>query len=531
MSISIDLHDVQGNLVKGYGHYGYPKARYIFYRIHDEIAGREFLRGIIPLITTGVPWELTAESGAQNAPPPATTNIAFTYQGLKMLGVPRKSLQSFPEDFSMGMQDRKDILGDDGPSVPENWDPVWHDQSVHVWISINGKDESSIETRYQAICDLLAKSNQQVEQLSGHRGPDGATDLPYQKASAIHKKGVPQAYEHFGYRDGISDPYFEASSGNPNRVIGGGKPTRGDPTTKEGWEPLETGEFILGHRDEAFETPVGPIPALLAFNGTFMVYRKLHENVGSFNRYLDEIGEDYPGGKEMLAAKFCGRWRESGASIAQCPTEAEANAFGEKLDIAQTRLCAEQPNPSKEAVEQYVALRQQLVAFNYNHDLSGARCPLGAHVRRINPRGALEDGKEAFKTTGALVNRRRILRRGLPYGEVHDDSKDDGDHGLIFIVVNSSISRQFEFVQQQWINYGNDFKLANDKDPLLGNHGVGPSGKPNGRMILEADPKGDKPPFFCSAIPRFVETRGGEYFFSPSLTALCLLADGIVDPT
>jgi deferrochelatase/peroxidase EfeB len=188
-----------------------------------------------------------------------------------------------------------------------------------------------------------------VEQLSGHRGPDGATDLPYQKASAIHKKGVPQAYEHFGYRDGISDPYFEASSGNPNRVIGGGKPTRGDPTTKEGWEPLETGEFILGHRDEAFETPVGPIPALLAFNGTFMVYRKLHENVGSFNRYLDEIGEDYPGGKEMLAAKFCGRWRESGASIAQCPTEAEANAFGEKLDIAQTRLCAEQPNPSKEA--------------------------------------------------------------------------------------------------------------------------------------------------------------------------------------
>ena len=531
MSTSIDLHDVQGNIVKGYGHYGYPKARYIFYRIHDGTAGREFLQGIIPLITTGIPWELTAESGTDNAPPPATTNIAFTFQGLKMLGVPRKSLQSFPEDFAMGMKPRKDILGDDGPSTPENWDKIWRGEAVHVWISINGKDEASIETRYQAICGLVTKSNKQVEQLSGHRGPDGVTDLPYQSASAIYKNNIPQSCEHFGYSDGISDPYFAASGGNPNRVIGGGKPTRGDPTTKDGWEPLETGEFILGHRDEAFETPVAPKPPLLAFNGTFMVYSKLHENVGSFNRYLDEVGGKYPGGKEMLAAKFSGRWRDSGASITQCPTEANAKAFGEKLDAAQARLYSEQPNPSKEAVAEYAELRQQLVAYNYDHDLDGARCPLGAHVRRVNPRGALEDGKEAFKTPGALVNRRRILRRGLPYGEVKDGNRNDGDHGIIFMVISASISRQFEFVQQQWINYGNDFKLANDKDPLLGNHGVDADGKPDGRMMLEGDPKGGEPPFFCSGIPRLVETRGGDYFFVPSLTALCMLADGIVDPT
>ncbi len=531
MSTSLDLHDVQGNIVKGYGHYGYPKARYIFYHIHDEAAGREFLRSINPLITTGIPWELTAASGADNAPPPVTTNVAFTYPGLKKLGVPRKSLQSFPEEFAMGMKMRKDILGDNGPSTPDNWDKIWQGVDVHVWISVNGKDEASIETRYQAICDLVVKSNKAVEQLSGHHGPDGATDLPYQSASAIIKNGIPQAREHFDYRDGISDPYFSASSGNSNRVIGGGKPTRGDPATKEGWEPLENGEFILGHRDEAFETPVAPLPPLLAFNGTFMVYRKLHENVGSFNRYLDEVGEKYPGGKEMLAAKFSGRWRASGAPITQFPTEADAKAFEEKLNAAEARIYAEQPNPSKEVVAEYTALRKQLVAFNYDHDLNGARCPLGAHVRRINPRGALEDSKEAFRTPGALINRRRILRRGLPYGEVKDSNQDDGDHGIIFMVINASISRQFEFVQQQWINYGNDFKLANDKDPLLGNHGVNAEGKPNGRMMLEGNPKGDEAPFFCSGIPRFVETRGGDYFFVPSLTALHMLAEGIVDPT
>lgn len=64
------------------------------------------------------------------------------------------------------------------------------------------------------------------------------------------------------------------------------------------------------------------------------------------------------------------------------------------------------------------------------------------------------------------------MRRGLPYGEVKNPDKDDGDHGIIFMAINISVSRQFEFVQQQWIDYGNDFKLANDKDLLIGNHGV-----------------------------------------------------------
>ncbi len=531
MSTSIDLHDVQGNVVKAYGAFGYPKARYIFYRIHDEAAGRKFVGGLNELITTGIPWQMSGDKTARDAPPPATTNIAFTYQGLKMMGVPRQSLQSFPEDFAMGMEKRRDILGDDGPSAPGNWDHIWQTGYVHIWISINGQKESAVEERYQQICKLLEDCDRGVEQLYGHSGADGEANLPYQSASVIFRDGKPQASEHFGYRDGISDPYFVGSGGNPDRVIGGGKPTRGDPATREGWEPLETGEFILGYRDEAFETPIAPLPALLAFNGTFMVYRKLHENVGSFNRYLEEVGKTYPGGKEMLAAKFGGRWRASGAPISEFPSEAEANAFGEKIDAAEARLYAEYPDPSKQAVEEYAALRKQLVAFNYNKDLDGARCPFSAHTRRINPRGSLEHGVDAFNTPGALINRRRILRRGLPYGEVKDDSRDDGDHGIIFMVINASISRQFEFVQQQWINYGNDFKQANDKDPLLGNHGLNDRGKPNGRMIIEGNAASGEAPFFCSGMPRFVETRGGDYFFVPSLTALHMLEDGIVDPT
>jgi hypothetical protein len=50
-------------------------------------------------------------------------------------------------------------------------------------------------------------------------------------------------------------------------------------------------------------------------------------------------------------------------------------------------------------------------------------------------------------------------------------------------------------------------------------------------MLIESASDSPDPPFFCSKLPRFVETRGGDYFFVPSLTALRMLADGIVDPT
>jgi deferrochelatase/peroxidase EfeB len=172
------------------------------------------------------------------------------------------------------------------------------------------------------------------------------------------------------------------------------------------------------------------------------------------------------------------------------------------------------------------------VGFDYARDAEGSRCPLGAHIRRVNPRGSLEFGVDgAYDTPGALVNRRRILRRGLPYGETPHPPRDDGNHGIVFMALCASIERQFEFVQQQWINYGNDFKLANEKDPLLGNHAASSRGGGLGRSIIQGDREKGRPPMFCSEIPRFVETRGGDYFFIPSLTALRMIAEGIVDVT
>ena len=538
MSTPLELHDIQGSIVKAYGRYGFPKSRYIFYRIRDGKKGREVVKGLLPMITTSIPWPTPKDV------PPTTVNIAFTYEGLKRLGLPELSLHSFPDEFAMGMRARHDILGDVGRSDPDKWDPIWQskelEQPVHmlVWISGNGLVDGKpagkrdiavdrIEACYQEIETIVEQSAGGVELLCGHRG-EGDDDLPYQDGSALYdKQGQPTSKEHFGYNDGISEPYFKGCGARASSVVGGGKPTGKDPTTDEGWEALETGEFILGHKDEAFEYPKAPVPSLLAKNGTFMVYRKLHENVAAFNQYMSDVGATFPGGPPALEAKFVGRWK-NGAPITTYPTLEEAEEFMKDYQAAQAEA---RDTETADAKARYAELRKKFVAFDYNDDLPGSRCPVGAHTRRANPRGALEFGQSgAYDTPGALVNRRRIIRRGIPYGVVDNPASNEGNHGVIFVVLNANINRQFEFVQQQWMNYGNDFKLANDQDPILGNHND-QDGKAIGRMIVEADPNGDQPPHFCSKIPTFVETRGGDYFFIPSLTAVRMIGDGVIDPT
>lgn len=535
MTMNLNLHDIQGNVLKTYARQEFIYARYIFYGIRDADRGRQFVLDLTCLITTAAPWKLSGNDGEELPKPQETTNIAFTYHGLKRLGLPESSLHSFPEEFSMGMRERRDILGDNGKSAPENWDPVWNKENerVDIWLSINGKSKNAIMGRYHEIEKILAKTNGGVIQLTGHRGDNGANDLPYQDASALFDvKGDPTPKEHFGYTDGISNPFFEGTLTNPAYVLGAGKPTRNSPDSISGWEPLETGEFILGHRDEAKELPEVPVPPLLSYNGSYLVYRKLHENVGSFDKYIEEKGKNFSDGAEEAAAKFAGRWK-NGAPITTFPTKKEADQFIQDISAAK-KAVREADNKSERNLAQhrYIKLRSKFVGFNYNDDIAGSRCPVGAHARRANPRGALEFGvKKAFDTPGALTNRRRLLRRGLPYGTSGENSGDDGNHGIIFMTVGANIKRQFEFVQQQWINYGNDFKLGNEKDPLIGNHETDDDGRGRGHMVFPAEPGSGKAPYFCSGIPRFVEMRGGAYFFLPSLTALRMIGEGIVDPT
>ena len=229
-----------------------------------------------------------------------------------------------------------------------------------------------------------------------------------------------------------------------------------------------------------------PTPPEFARNGTFLVYRKLRQYVARFDDFVETqvnaLRRIYPSAdKNWLAAKLLGRW-QNGAPL----------------------IHTDDPASNE---------------FNYSEDPDGAECPLGSHIRRMNPRDSLGFG-------GELSHRHRIIRRGIPYGrflEKDEKPSDTEDRGIIFIVFNADIDRQFEFVQRQWLEQGDDFNQGNDKDPIAGNN-------TNGKMINPGQNIGSvRPPFLCGGLGRFVEATGGAYFFVPSITALHLMARGLVN--
>ncbi|MBV9359328.1 MAG: hypothetical protein JO023_27780 [Chloroflexi bacterium] len=146
----------------------------------------------------------------------------------------------------------------------------------------------------------------------------------------------------------------------------------------------------------------------------------------------------------------------------------------------------------------------------FEADPKGLICPLGSHIRRVNPRDGLTD---------TIVDTRvhRLIRRGASYGSVLPDGvlEDDGvERGVVFIFMGASLRRQFEFIQQQWINNGQFVGLASEKDPLVGNNDG------NGGFTVPARPIRRH----FTGLPGFVTVRGGEYCFLPGLNAVEWLA-------
>ena len=189
------------------------------------------------------------------------------------------------------MRQRADLLGDTGVNAPDRWDAVWREDHVHAWLGVNGHTVEALDACQAAVQSTLDETG-------------GAIFVGSQDAAAEVTNGKPTTSEHFGYTDGFGNPDYlgveRSTQPGQGKLLHDGKT----------WAPLATGELLLGYADEAGELPVAPMPHLLAANGTFMVYRKLHQNVATFRAYLNHQSTLYGGGKEKLAAKFIGRWRD-----------------------------------------------------------------------------------------------------------------------------------------------------------------------------------------------------------------------------
>jgi Dyp-type peroxidase family len=547
MTRGLDLADIQGNIVRPYGRFGFPFARHFFFNIANASAGRHFIERMRHAVTTAERWAgIDGDPDSSEPPRPQVAfNIGLSFRGLLALELSTETLRQLPQEFIDGMAKRSHILGDIGTSAPEQWDPIWvaaaqeRDRQVHVWISLSaqakpdGTPVDGLAERTEWL-QLAALESGGVALLGGHRGGDAL----FQEAAALMQvvgpnRKAPTAKEHFGFTDAIGDPVFAGQfepSVEASEVIGSGKLVSGDS-----WAPLATGEFILGHASESQElTPMAP-PWSFMRNGTFMVYRKLHQNVASFANYVTQQAEIYQRAAAMqsaaeaevtIRAKIVGRWPD-GIPLAVAPDYQASKDLADKWsDIPALQLKGAACTAAESA--RLAANERLLNDFRYGDDLEGIKCPVTAHIRRSNPR----DGLDPILLSGAtttpnsyMSNRRRILRRGMPYGGVASPPDDAGEHGVVFVALCVSLFNQFEFIQQQWMQYGATFNAGNDTDPLVGLR------RPGAKFIIPADPAGSQPPFICAELPSFVETRGGEYFFLPSLTALREIATGSVDPT
>ena len=568
MTRELNLNDIQGNITRAYGRYSFPFARYYFFHFPDPACGRKFIDKVREKVTTAARWPTMQDK------PDCTTNCAFTFPGLLALQLSIRALKEMPFEFIEGMKARAFILGDRDQTQTEaeafkanwndHWDPIWkHNRElgsdgsndVHMLVTLNAQIKpGTTDQPHPALeerADWLIKQAEAcgVRVMDGV-GPDGKDT--YQSASAVFDKvgalTLPTAKEHFGFTDGIGDPVFEGQfepEDEARNVIGRGK------LMGNGWEPLATGEFLLGHPDESQELPPAAKPPEFMHNSSFFAFRKLHENVASFDEVVDTEAEkfakvmnvDIEEARETIRAKMCGRWSD-GVPLMKYPTYDEWQAFrkasGFIPDIQPDDTPEEKQKKALDAYGRHIAYIRSPEArdFRYADDMQGYKCPLGSHMRRVNTRDYLDPlndvgtdpktGKPAENpnATSTLNKRRRILRRGLPYGPSNLEHKDDDtEQGVIMMIMGANLFRQFEFVQQQWIQYGLDFHQGNNTCPMLGDHSH------HKRHTIESDPASGKPPYVMSTLKAFVECRGGDYFFAPSMTGLRMLAMGTIDPT
>lgn len=417
-------------------------ARYEFLSFREEGKGNAWLSAMLKKVAT-------AKAVGSGIPDARWVTIALTWNGLRALGVDERSLATFPEEFRVGMAARAEILGATGKNAPENWVGGLVGPDLHAIAILFARDVPERERSRIAHANFLSELGG-VEVLSSL---DLAAIPPFD-----------HAHEHFGYRDRLSEPPVEGS---------GFEPTPGSGP------PLKAGEFFLGYPDESALTPALPEPEILMRNGSYIAYLRLQQHVGRFREFLRDHGGEAQEGQELVAAKLMGRWR-SGAPLVLAPERDDPEIASDQ-------------NRSNN--------------FNYGDmDPVGYACPLGAHIRRMNPRDTAEN-----------IRRRRMIRRGGTYGPaLPEDQPEDGvERGVAAFVGCASLVRQFEFAMNVWTNDPTFHELKNERDPIFGTQ--------DGTMDFTIPKRPIKRKI--AGLPAFTTIRGGAYFFLPGLRGLRFLAE------
>jgi Dyp-type peroxidase family len=470
--------DVQANVLQGLN---MAHACHFGLKITESSGARAFLRDLMAG-ASGLPTLSHGERWVGGDRPAYALTVGLTYHGLDRIGLSATDDAAFKASFRAFVDGPEEptnarLHGDIGDSDPKNWRLGGSRKRVNLLVSLYADDEAELARQTVALRQGLAAR--------------GLTEVVALRADAlVTPTSVDNRYVHFGFVDGLSQPRLaiddEADDGCTMQPRSG------------------VGEFLLGsdYRNVyGGADSLGGLNPALAQNATFAALRIMRQDVAAFERLQDEASTRHRVSREWLAARLMGRWQD-GTPLAQSPDTPRPAA-----------------NPRDRDNFDYAPSERNPVATD---DDQGLRCPVGAHIRRLNPRSASVAGKPYS---------RRLLRRGMPYGPEYKQATADDktERGLVGLFLCADLDRQFEFMLRQWAQGDQAAHgIRAQQDPIIG-----------AQTTLADEVKGEAPhpmtgtfriprdagqPDIVLDMPRLVTTVGSAYLFMPGLAGLAFLS-------
>jgi Dyp-type peroxidase family len=459
-----DINSIQGNILAPFAK---DHQAFLLMRLPDELShGRAWIAEMADEVASHAEVKVfndlfklvysrhTEKHGVVEA---TWTQVLLSGHGLQKLGTPDAELRAVSASLADGMKAHAAQLGDQNESDPNNWTAPLGEADLHAVVVVAADDADDL--------------HRQVDHMASVARRHGVQILATLRGATL--EGSLRGHEHFGFKDGISQPSVD--------------------------DPTALNRFLLGSAASG-PTPWGAPSGLPAWatGASLAALRVLHQDVAAFRSWVAAQAAPTGLSPGQLEAKLMGRW-PSGAPLAETDSDDPAIA----VDSTRNN------------------------AFDYADDPDGLKTPRFAHIRKANPRA-----ENPGPTGGAAESeQRRLLRRGIPFGRAlpQDATTDDGrDRGLIFLGFMASIEGQFEFIQESWCNNqnfpvgptaapGSNYNPqpsdpADGPDPIIGQH----HGQGHDNLRLSSG-------FHDLALQQFVTTRGGEYLISLSIPTLVAL--------
>lgn len=496
----LEVDDIQGNILGGF------KKEFqavVFIKVADVTAFKAWLSLIRPRVTSSAEvirhrrFDAT-NLRAEQAPAATWINIALSFRALRLLTPDADSFAD--EAFKEGLVRRSPLLGDpvqtEAEGNPCNWVVGGQNNPADVVLIIYTEDFGNLIRETSRIDSSL------TTEVYGKPVRAGRAVFTQYACSSL-----PSGQEHFGFRDEISQPgirgrlddgRFLTPRENPDN------PNHGKPGQQLVWP----GEFVFGYPRQSpsagVNTPgdatLANVAPAWAKNGSFLVIRRLRQDVYKFHRFLRETARKLGMSPAQVGARLIGRWC-SGTPICFAPRSDDA-ALAED-----------------DKVNNYFLFHGATPVSG--GDFEGENCPRSAHIRVVHPRDVESCSGSTFPNSSDTQTH-RLLRRGVNYGRPSRSTpekpvRDAADRGLLFMAYQTSILRQFEFVVRRWANEANFPEPLSGFDPLIGQNNI--SRDRSRTFIITNAPGGT-----VTTKQEWVIPTGGGYFFAPSLSALELLS-------